>query len=629
VKEFICLSCWETFEIAISDVRGKDSVDCLHCGAAQEILDDVVEVNQGNLDDTPAEKAVDETKGSGSISDDVVDEFISQSGLEDHNDGLSLAADQIDEAPVEETNEPGIEIESTLFESSETIDPGSLGIDPLEEEQGSDMEDPGVDLLMDTEIEEDEGRLEGFAIDSAIEAILEEAEEPLEAVYTESQSDAELSDEDPPPPLDEPEIGSEYSKENMAENQALSKSVQELVDSITERDLKLPEKEANELSLSHEGEDIAGADTLNELLLDEGLFTDKNAIEGIELAAQFDDAGGLDFELEGLEDVLLSAQTDEEVPENLEPIPTLVEKPEKPEEPKEPEEPEEPEAMDFVLVSDDDDMEQDEPSEEKPLADGIDEDELAEAVSELFEESSDDDDGTDEANEKDGKVKSWRVRLKSGLILSFPSLIVVQGWAADKDTSTIGLARGDGEFKPYEQVLGMMQTIETKALNPSKINAQEEEELIDGLSAAARAAAKRRRDGKMENITAEYQFRKDVYRSQKTSSKKGPLLVLALLVLLAGAAVAVEFLGVVDLGLGFAPAPTAAPSPAPVVPKKTGPNFNLSKTAAPKGVTGKVSKTPKSPSSVMKEKAVKAPATPSPKATKKTADKKKKKKKKR
>jgi hypothetical protein len=666
VKEFICLSCWETFEIAISDVRGKDSVDCTHCGAAQEILDDVIEVNQGNLDDTPTETAVDETKESGSISDEVVDELISASGLEEHDESVALAVEHADETPSKETNEPGIEIEITPFETSESIGPESLGVDPLEQEPVDDIdaEDPGVDLLMDTEIEETASLIESLGLDADVESILEEAEEALESgttdnTVTEAKNDADEPEKEHSSQTDEPEIGSEYSEENKAENNALSRSVQELVDSITDHDLKLPKKSdseglaedqneediagadtLNDLRLEEglfddekviedgEGltehqneEDIAGADTLNGFRLEEGLFDDEKVIESTELAAQFDDAGGLGFELEGLEDVLLSTQPDDEVTEeSLEPIPSLEEE--------ESERPEEPQPMDFELVTADQEI-----SEEKSLADGIDEDELADAVSELFEESSSDNESGSETNEKDSKIKSWRVRLKSGLVLSFPSLIVVQGWAADKDTSTISLARGDGEFKPYEQVLGMIQTIEIKALDPGKSDVQEEEEeLVDGLSAAARAAAKRRRDGKMENITAEYQFRKDVYNHKKSSSKKGPLLALSLIVLLAGSAVAVEFLGIADLGLGFAPAPPKAerldPPPSPVNTKKTGPNFNLSKTAAPKGATGKVSKTPKTPSPTLKENPAKTTAVPTEKATSKTVGKKKKKKKK-
>ena len=202
----------------------------------------------------------------------------------------------------------------------------------------------------------------------------------------------------------------------------------------------------------------------------------------------------------------------------------------------------------------------------------IDEDELTDAVSDLIDEAAEEE---NQPPDDEGKVKSWRVRLKSGLILSFPSLIVVQGWAADKDTSTIGLARGDGEFKPYEQVLGMMQTIETKAINPDEIaRTEEEEEIVDGLGAAARAAAQRRRDGKMENITAEYQFRKDVFKKQTSSSPKKLFVVIGLLVVLAGAAVALGFLGIVDLGLGFAPAPPSAPTTA-IPTKEKGPRFKV------------------------------------------------------
>jgi len=616
LKEFICLSCWETFEFSSADIRGKDTVTCPHCGAEQEVLDDVVGVNEGNLVETEPE--VSDTDPGPGDDETAVDDLLTSAGIEFEEESESPTS-EAEELPVQsdeddplETSDdsPGIEFDSSNYlESEETLsssdfDPLDVSEDLSRQTDESDANDSGIELLGEGESDRDPH--DAHILEPIAREEIDQSEESEEIetfdLMVEENADIEsvsataITQELMEPviddALDDTEIGTSFSSENAEENAALSRSVQELVSSITEREVPTLEQVSESPEESpDEGElgSVVTADTLDDLVLSAETLS--------ELEAEFEHAGGLDFDLEGLEvdsetdiepsDALLEALGESNVADELNEPDELEsaqlesaqlesaqfesEQLESEQEDSSKDDIATEEPMGFALVSDTSD---ELPGDDEAPPIDIDEDELADAVSDLFEGGEEVEEESVET-EDDEQVKSWRVRLKSGLVLSFPSLIVVQGWAADKDTSTIKLARGEGEFKPYEQVLGMMQTIETKALNPELDNdEEEEEEVIDGLSAAARAAAQRRRDGKMDNITAEYQFRKDAFKKQSSPSLKKPLMVLGLLIVLAGAAVALEFLAIVDLGLGFAPNTASAPAP-PAAPmgKKKGPDF--------------------------------------------------------
>ncbi len=54
----------------------------------------------------------------------------------------------------------------------------------------------------------------------------------------------------------------------------------------------------------------------------------------------------------------------------------------------------------------------------------------------------------------------WRMRLPSGLVLTFPSIDMVRAWAAEKPADRMQIAYGDSEFQPFQDYLDVSREIE-------------------------------------------------------------------------------------------------------------------------------------------------------------------------
>ncbi len=59
--------------------------------------------------------------------------------------------------------------------------------------------------------------------------------------------------------------------------------------------------------------------------------------------------------------------------------------------------------------------------------------------------------GDDTGPRRDSTI--WRMRMRSGLVLSFPTFDMVAAWAADKPAEQISISLGNSPFKPYEAFL--------------------------------------------------------------------------------------------------------------------------------------------------------------------------------
>jgi len=54
----------------------------------------------------------------------------------------------------------------------------------------------------------------------------------------------------------------------------------------------------------------------------------------------------------------------------------------------------------------------------------------------------------------------WRMKLPSGLVLTFPSIDMVRAWAAEKPADRMQIAYGDSEFQPFQDYLEVSREIE-------------------------------------------------------------------------------------------------------------------------------------------------------------------------
>lgn len=139
----------------------------------------------------------------------------------------------------------------------------------------------------------------------------------------------------------------------------------------------------------------------------------------------------------------------------------------------------------------------------------------------------------------------WRMKLRSGLVLTFPTLDLVRGWAKDKPADQISIARGSSAFFPYADFLKALNVSETPSQALDRLASGEELPQAasmphpdDGAAdpgyeirtAAAEAAAARRTSGK-ELRPTQLNFRVSAVGPEE--SNPWPLRIV-LLVILAG-----------------------------------------------------------------------------------------------
>ena len=123
----------------------------------------------------------------------------------------------------------------------------------------------------------------------------------------------------------------------------------------------------------------------------------------------------------------------------------------------------------------------------------------------------------------------WRMKLRSGLVLTFPSFDLVVGWVKDKAADDVSIARGDSGFHPYSRFLGALavagdavaalnllesnESVTALSGDELESNAKSLAEIDDKVetdaqetAAAAAAAAQRRESGRALRQT-DYKFR--------------------------------------------------------------------------------------------------------------------------
>ncbi len=141
----------------------------------------------------------------------------------------------------------------------------------------------------------------------------------------------------------------------------------------------------------------------------------------------------------------------------------------------------------------------------------------------------------------------WRMKLRSGLVLTFPTLDLVRGWAKDKPADQISIARGSSAFFPYDQFLASLKVSETPsqaldrlasgeelpAGDPGPVEETEAEALGEQIRTAAKAAAEARRTSGRELKPARLNFRISGAGGATEESNPWPLRIV-LLVILAG-----------------------------------------------------------------------------------------------
>ena len=143
----------------------------------------------------------------------------------------------------------------------------------------------------------------------------------------------------------------------------------------------------------------------------------------------------------------------------------------------------------------------------------------------------------------------WRMRLRSGLVLTFPTFKLVSAWAKDKPPTEVSIGFSDSPFVPYVHFLQALRTRNdpVRALyavahatdpNVPRTTEQPDRDEAEGdpwASAAAAAAAARRSATRDKLQPATYEFRKNPQKAKKI----WPLVVGIAVVVLAAAGVVV------------------------------------------------------------------------------------------
>lgn len=158
---------------------------------------------------------------------------------------------------------------------------------------------------------------------------------------------------------------------------------------------------------------------------------------------------------------------------------------------------------------------------------------------------------------------AWRMRLRSGLVLSFPTIDLVNAWASDKPADQMSIAYGDEPFKPYsnfkraydrggdpfQAYRNPAELSNANARLPTREpSAEHDMPPIDSKerqrqAAAAAAAAERRSSGKSRSIQTEFKFSKG---GPKSPWPKRITILVILLLLLGGGGFALWYTGVLQ-----------------------------------------------------------------------------------